>query len=111
MQLESYFEFLRPDDIRIAGTRIGIETVLYDYIYGSQSPDAIAARYPSLSPEQVYAAILYYLRNRMQMESYLADWFAHGERMRAEQEQNIPPVIARLRSLAAEQSSMKVAAA
>lgn len=111
MQLESYFEFLRPDDIRIAGTRIGIETVLYDYIYGSQSPDAIAARYPSLSPEQVYAAILYYLRNRTQMESYLADWFAHGEKMRAEQERNIPPVITRLRSLAAEQSSIKVAAA
>jgi len=110
MQLESYFEFLRPDDIRIAGTRIGIESILYDYIYGSQSPEAIAARYPSLSLEQVYAAILYYLSNRTQIEGYLADWFAHAEKRRADQEQNVPPVIARLRSLAPEQSSVKVAA-
>jgi hypothetical protein len=33
MQLESYFNFLAPDDIRIQGTRIGIETILYEYIY------------------------------------------------------------------------------
>lgn len=111
MQLESYFDFLSPDDIRISGTRIGLESVLYEYIYGSQSPETIAGRYPSLSVEQVYAAILYYLSHRRQMESYLADWFAHGEKQRVEQERNIPPVIARLRSLAAEQSSSKVAAA
>jgi len=45
MQLETYFDFLSPNDIRIVGTRIGIETVQYDYIYGSQSPEAIAAIY------------------------------------------------------------------
>lgn len=28
MQLEDYFEFLRPDDIRVKGTRVGIETIL-----------------------------------------------------------------------------------
>jgi hypothetical protein len=33
MELESYFDFLAPDDIRIKGTRIGIETVLYEYIH------------------------------------------------------------------------------
>jgi hypothetical protein len=30
MQLEQYFDFLAPDDIRIKGHRIGIESVLYD---------------------------------------------------------------------------------
>ena len=33
MEIERYFDFLSEDDIRIAGTRVGIETVLYDYIY------------------------------------------------------------------------------
>ncbi|MDB9393386.1 MAG: hypothetical protein EWV75_09435 [Microcystis wesenbergii Mw_QC_S_20081001_S30D] len=33
MQLEDYFNFLTPNDIRLKGTRIGIETILYDYIY------------------------------------------------------------------------------
>jgi len=27
MELESYFDFLREDDIRLKGTRIGIETI------------------------------------------------------------------------------------
>ena len=52
MQLEDYFDFLAADDIRLKGTRIGIETVLYDFIYGSQSPEGIVARYPSLTIEQ-----------------------------------------------------------
>ena len=34
MQLEDYFNFLTPNDIRLKGTRIGIETILYDYIAG-----------------------------------------------------------------------------
>jgi hypothetical protein len=28
MSLEQYLEFLDPDDIRIKGTRVGIETVI-----------------------------------------------------------------------------------
>jgi hypothetical protein len=28
MELESYFDFLAPGDIRVKGTRIGIETIL-----------------------------------------------------------------------------------
>jgi hypothetical protein len=28
MQLEDYFDFLAPDDIRLKGTRVGIETIL-----------------------------------------------------------------------------------
>ncbi len=33
MQLEEYFVFLAPDDIRIRETRIGIEHILYEYIH------------------------------------------------------------------------------
>jgi hypothetical protein len=32
MQLQDYFTILAHDDIRIKGTRIGIESVLYEYI-------------------------------------------------------------------------------
>ena len=41
MQLEDYFDFLAPDDIRIKGSRVGIESVLYDYIYREQTPQDI----------------------------------------------------------------------
>ena len=33
MQLEDYFDVLRPDDIRLRGHRIGIETVLDPYLH------------------------------------------------------------------------------
>ncbi|MDZ7970482.1 MAG: hypothetical protein RM368_37090 [Nostoc sp. DedSLP03] len=33
MKLEDYFNALAPDDIRLKGTRIGIESILYEYIY------------------------------------------------------------------------------
>ena len=102
MKLESYFDFLAPDDIRIKGTRIGIETVLYEHIHRSQSPEVIATRYPSLTLEQVYAAITYYLHNREAVNTYLEDWLEHGRRMREEQKRNPPPVVVKLRALAAQ---------
>ncbi|MGB7710432.1 MAG: hypothetical protein WBL95_13020 [Microcoleus sp.] len=33
MLIEEYFEFLADDDIRVKGTRVGIESILYEYIY------------------------------------------------------------------------------
>jgi hypothetical protein len=39
MQLEDYFIFLATNDIRLKNTRVGIETVLYDYIYRSRTPE------------------------------------------------------------------------
>ena len=105
MVLEDYFDFLAPDDIRIKGTRVGIEVVLYDFIHQGQSPEAIAARYPVLTLEQVSATITYYLHNKEAVTRYLADWIEHGERMRAEQQQNPPPVVRKLRRLAAEKRS------
>lgn len=46
MQLEDYFIFLATNDIRLKNTRIGIETVLYDYIYRSRTPEEIAKTLP-----------------------------------------------------------------
>lgn len=99
MQLEDYFDFLAPNDIRIKGSRIGIESVLYDYIHRGLSPEEIDQRYWSINLEQVYATILYYLHNKEAVHQYLTEWIEHGERMRAEQEKNPPPVILRLRRL------------
>jgi uncharacterized protein (DUF433 family) len=99
MQLEDFFDFLAPDDIRIKGSRVGIESVLYEYIYREQPPEAIARRFPTLTLEQVYATILYYLYNREQVETYLLDWLEYGRRMREEQQRNPPLIVARLRAL------------
>jgi uncharacterized protein (DUF433 family) len=59
MQLEDYFDFQAPDDIRIKGHRIGIESVLYEYIHRHQTAEEIARRFETLTLEQIYATILY----------------------------------------------------
>lgn len=102
MQLENYFEFLASDDIRIKGHRIGIESILYEYIHRDQTPEAIAVTFPTLSLEQIYATILYYLHNRKQIDAYMTDWLEYGRQAREEQDRNPPPVVVRLRALKAE---------
>ena len=100
--LEDYFDFVTPDDIRLKGSRIGIESILYEHIYRAQSPEAIQETFPSLTLEQVYAVILYHLRNRPNVEDYLARWLEFSRRARAEQDQNPSPAVIRLRALKAE---------
>ena len=102
MLLEDYFNFLADDDIRLKGTRIGIETILFDYLFKAKTPEEIANTYTSLSLEQVYATILYYLHNRDTVEAYITDWLEWGEKMRAEQQRQPRPVVERLRKLKAE---------
>ncbi len=102
MQLEDYFDFLAPDDIRIKGSRVGIETILYDYIYRDQRPEEIQQHYPTLTLEEVYATVLYYLHNRAQVEAYIAEWLEWGRRMREEQERNPSPGLVHLRKVLAE---------
>ena len=108
MQLEEYFDFLAPDDIRLKGTRIGIESVLYEYLHRSLRAEEIAERFPGLTLEQVYATILYYLHNEEAVSAYFADWLEHGRRGREEQQRNPPPLVEKLRQFKAERDSAKV---
>jgi uncharacterized protein (DUF433 family) len=107
MQLEDYFDFLAPDDIRIKGHRIGIETVLYDHIFREMTPAEIQRRYPSLTLEEVHATILYYLHNREKVEAYLKDWLEWSERVREEQARNPSPIVLQLRKIKAEREAAK----
>lgn len=101
MNIEEYFDFLRPDDIRLKGTRIGIESVLYEYLHKGRMPEEIAERLHTVTLEQVYATILYYLQNKESVTRYIADWLEWGRQMREQQEQNPSPTFARMRALKA----------
>ncbi len=109
MQLEDYFNFLAPDDIRLKGSRIGIETILYEYIYHARTPEEIAKTYTSITLEQVYATILYYLHNKEAVSAYIADWLEWGHQQRKAQALNPPPVVAKLMKLKAERAALKKA--
>lgn len=101
MNLEEYFEFVDPDDIRIKGHRIGIDDVLYYYLEG-YTPEEIAAQLPTLNLEEIYATITYYLHNRAEIDAYLARLAAWREQRYREWAANPPPVVQRLRALKAE---------
>ena len=107
MQLEEYFDFLSEDDIRLKGTRVGIETILYDFIHRQRSPEVIAQTYPSVTLEQVYATILYYLHNKEAVSKYLTDWLEWGREMRRQQNENPSPARQRLRKIKEEKQSYK----
>ena len=101
MDLNRYFETIGPDEIRIAGTRVGIEVIITAYRDG-YSPEAIALDYPSLTLEQIHATITYYLHNREALDTHLARLDVRFAAARTRQEtQPDPPVIARLRALRA----------
>jgi uncharacterized protein (DUF433 family) len=100
MKLEDYFDFHAPNDIRLKGTRVGIERILYDYIHRGWSPEKIEETYRrALTLEQVYATITYYLHNKEDISRYLTEWIEFGDRMRAEQAKNPDATTLRLRKI------------
>lgn len=98
--LDSYFEILAPLDIRVKGTRVGIETILADYLELGLSAEEVAGRYPTLTLEQVYATLTYYWRHRARVDAYLYAVREEIARQRREQELHPSPGILRLRELA-----------
>ena len=103
--LEDNFMFLTENDIRLKGTRVGIETILCEYIDNSKMPVVIAAHYYTPTLEQVYATILYYLQNQEKVGAYLEDYLEYCRKAREEQAKNPSPAVIRLRKLIAEREA------
>ena len=60
----------RDGVIRVGGTRVTLDTVLAAHAQGA-TPEQIAEDYSVLEPADVYAAIVYYLRHRDEVDEYL----------------------------------------
>jgi len=102
MQLEEYFDFVAADDIRLRGHRLGIESVLYEYLFRSQTPEEISRRFETLRLDQVYATILYYLRNEASVRQYMTNWLESARQAREEQPLRSPEFVEKIRKLRAE---------
>ena len=95
--------YVRTDEhgvMRVADTHVMLDSVVAAFDQG-HSPESIRSQYPSLSLEQVYGAITYYLGHREQVESYLRRQDAEWARWRAVAEQRQAPVVERLRAMKA----------
>lgn len=96
MQLGDYFDFLNPLDIRVGGTRVGIETILWDYLDLGLFAEDIAVRYPTLTLEQVYATLTYYWREQERVDDYPRAVRQEIGRQRREGEARPSPAMQRL---------------
>ena len=96
--------YVRVDEhgvMRVGATRVSIDSVVIPFQRGD-SPESIRGQYPSLTLEQVYGAITYYLRHRDEVDEYLRRQEAESERWRQKIDQDpVPPVVERLRQLKA----------
>jgi uncharacterized protein (DUF433 family) len=98
MKLDDYFDLVTEDEIRLKDTRIGIETVVTEYLDGSM-PEQIAVNYLTLDLEQIHATITYYLHNRDLIDAYLARLDSLSAKRSLQP--GVSPVVARLRKLRA----------
>jgi len=70
----------------VAGTRVSLDSIVYGFVRG-ESPETIRGNFSTLTLEQVYGAITYYLGHRAEIDAYLkqsqAEW---AEQVRRERE-------------------------
>jgi len=56
----------------VLGSRVSLESVIFLFLDGA-SPETIADEFPTLTLEQVYGAITFYLADRAKIDAYLAE--------------------------------------
>ena len=76
----------------LLGSRASLEPIVQEFLEGA-SPESIVERFPTLSLEQVCGAITFYLANRQEIDSYLAE----SERLWQEARRTKPPFPSHLR--------------
>ena len=84
--------------MRVGATRVMLDSVIAAFDQG-HSPETIRQQYPSLSLEEVYGAITYCLAHPDEVRDYMKRQDAAWAEARARSEQDVPPVVARLRAL------------
>ncbi|MDT4954723.1 MAG: hypothetical protein QOJ02_2861 [Acidobacteriota bacterium] len=67
---------------RITGTRVSLDSAVYAFRRGA-SPESIQRSFPTLTLEQIYGAITFYLAHQEEIDQYLLDGEAEHEKLRA----------------------------
>lgn len=80
--------------LRVGRSRVLLDLVIYSYRLGS-TPETITEQYPTVSLDDVYLAIGYYLRHRTEVDSYLHQQEVEAEAFRRTYEAEHPPKLTR----------------
>lgn len=88
--------------IRVTGTRIPLERVIGAFLAGA-TPEQIAQDYDTVSIQQVYAVVNFYLQHREEVDAYLAQAEQDADAVRGEVEKQFDPIGIRARLLGRKQ--------
>jgi uncharacterized protein (DUF433 family) len=83
---------------RITGTRVSLDSIVYDYLSGL-SPESIADNFDSLSLEQVYGAITFYLSHRDEVDKHLMSNRAKFDALRKKARESHPLLYRKLEEM------------
>lgn len=97
---DSYVRIDEHGVMRVGNTRVMLDSVVIPFQNGD-APESIRTQYPSLTLEQVYGAITYYLAHKSEVDDYLRRQEIEYNRLRAEQGAKPDAVRDRLRALKA----------
>ena len=81
----------RDGGYHVIGSRVVLESIIYPFLEGA-SPETMVDEFPTLSLEQVYGAITFYLANRTEIDAYLTETEKQWEHARKNQSP-IPPAL------------------
>lgn len=79
-----------PGTIRVGGTRVTLDTVVYAY-EGGDSPEEIVESFPALTLAQVFGALAYYHQHREEVRRYLERREREASDLQREIEASQPP--------------------
>jgi uncharacterized protein (DUF433 family) len=58
------------DAYRVTGSRVSLDSIVYSF-WNGESPESIVQSFPTLTLEQVYGAIAYYLDHQDEIDEYI----------------------------------------
>jgi uncharacterized protein (DUF433 family) len=71
LTMEKVYVEIRDGGYCISGTRVSLDSVIMEFMRGVSAETIAGECFTTLTLEQVYGAIAYYLANRSQIDTYL----------------------------------------
>lgn len=68
----------------LSGSRVSLDSIIHEFLEGA-SPETIQENFPTLTLEEVYGAITFYLAHRAELGASLSEAIKHGEEIRRAQ--------------------------
>jgi len=92
-----YVEQTAEGGWRLAGSRVSLDSVIQCY-WDGRSPEGIVEEFRSLTVEQVYGTIAFYLRNRDEVDRYLQCQTQRWQQLQVQSESSHGPILDRVRA-------------